>query len=515
MAGKILFIVYDQLRADCIHGALAGSLNLKNFRRLMNQSVTFASHNTVTAPCGPARTSLLTGLYAMNHRSVRNGAPLSRHIPNVATEARKAGYEPLLFGYSDTSPDPEGRDPNDPDLKKYEGVMPGFAEMLRIRSHVTDDWLADLKAKGYTVPAEQADYYSLYSAGAATDAPYPEITGPALYSAEDSDTAYLTDQAIGALSVRESSDWFAHLCYIRPHPPLVAPAPYNAMFDPGTVPGPTGRNGVDNARASHPFLDAFFSGGPNVTDLYTGFDGRVEALDDEKTQALRAVYFGLIAECDTHLGRLLDYLEASGQIDDTLIVVTADHGEMLGDRHLWGKVCPFEGAHRVPLIIRDPRRRASAGAIVDRFTESIDVAPTILDWLGADAPPGFNGCSLLPFLDGTAPDAWRDHVFFEIDLADPLAPTRYQHHFGLKAADCNLAVLREDRYKLVHFNGGLPPMLFDLQEDPDEVADRAGDPAMQGEVLRLTRAMLDHRMRHAEHSRTRMQLTPGGAILGD
>lgn len=514
MAGKILFVVFDQLRADCVFGAIADTLNLKNFRRLMDQSVTFTRHNTVTAPCGPARTSLLTGLYAMNHRSVRNGAPLASHITNLGIESRKAGYEPLLFGYTDTSQDPIGRAADDPDLKQYEGVMPGFAEMVRIRSHVTDDWLADLKIKGYDVPAAQADYYELYRADNSRGGPHAEITGPALYKAEDSDTAYLTDQVIGALSVRENSDWFAHLSYIRPHPPLVAPAPYNSIFDPRAIPAPVGRDGVEVVRAAHPFYDAFFSD-RNQSDLYTGFDGRTEFIDDEKTQALRAVYFGLIREVDVHLGRLLDYLEASGQMDETLIVVTSDHGDMLGDHHLWGKATPFEGAYRIPLIIRDPRRRAPAGTVVDSFTESIDVAPTILDWMGLESPPGFNGRSLLPFLGGGSPDGWRDHIFFELDMADPLEPTRFQRHLGLKAAECNLAVFRENRFKLVHFNGGLPPLLFDLEDDPEERKDRAGDPAMRGELLRLSRRMLDHRMFHAEHSRARMKLTPHGAILGD
>ena len=143
------------------------------------------------------------------------------------------------------------------------------------------------------------------------------------------------------------------------------------------------------------------------------------------------------------------------------------------------------------------------------------MAPTILDWLGLEPPPGFNGRSLLPFLDGVEPDDWRDHIFFELDMADPLEPTRFQRRLGLKAPDCNFAVLRENRFKLVHFNGGLPPLLFDLEDDPEERRDRAGDPAMQGELLRLSRRMLDHRMRHAEHSRTRMKLTPKGAILGE
>jgi len=100
--GKVLFIVIDQLRADCLTGALGQVLELPNIRALMAEGVTLAQHFTVTNPCGPARASLLTGLYAMNHRSVRNGTPLARHHTNLALEARKAGYEPLLFGYTDT-----------------------------------------------------------------------------------------------------------------------------------------------------------------------------------------------------------------------------------------------------------------------------------------------------------------------------------------------------------------------------------------------------------------------------
>lgn len=87
--GKILFIVIDQLRADCVSGALAGAVDLPNLRALMADSTSFANHFTVTTPCGPARASLLTGLYAMNHRSVRNGTPLERHHANLAV--RRAG----------------------------------------------------------------------------------------------------------------------------------------------------------------------------------------------------------------------------------------------------------------------------------------------------------------------------------------------------------------------------------------------------------------------------------------
>ena len=114
--GNILFIVVDQLRADCLLGDLAGSLDLPNLRQLMADGVTFANHFTVALPCGPSRASLLTSLYAMNHRSVRNGTPLNARHTNVALEVRRGGYEPLLFGYSDTSIDPRGREPKGPGL---------------------------------------------------------------------------------------------------------------------------------------------------------------------------------------------------------------------------------------------------------------------------------------------------------------------------------------------------------------------------------------------------------------
>jgi arylsulfatase A-like enzyme len=143
---KVLFIVIDQLRADCVHGALAGTLRMPNLHGLMAEGVSFANHFSVTSPCGPARASLLTGLYAMNHRSVRNGTPLQRHHTNLALEARKAGYEPLLFGYTDMSVDPAALHPNDPALKTYESVMPGFTEVVSLRFEASLSWVADLRA---------------------------------------------------------------------------------------------------------------------------------------------------------------------------------------------------------------------------------------------------------------------------------------------------------------------------------------------------------------------------------
>lgn len=97
---------------------------------------------------------------------------------------------------------------------------------------------------------------------------------------------------------------------------------------------------------------------------------------------------------------------------------------------MWGKCTFHDPAYRVPLIIRDPRSMDAADKIVDRFTESIDIAPTILDWIGSKPPHEFDGRSLIPFLRGSSPDEWRGYIFAEFDYGDPVEPTRFQNRLG-------------------------------------------------------------------------------------
>ena len=146
---NVLFIVMDQLRADCIFGELAKHIDLPNLRALMDDAVTFTRHFSVTNPCGPSRASLLTGQYAMNHRSVRNGTPLRHDAPNIATEMRKAGYMPMLFGYTDTSQDPRVFHGNDPALRDYEHFMNGFREVVEMRYESSYPWRSHLMNQGY------------------------------------------------------------------------------------------------------------------------------------------------------------------------------------------------------------------------------------------------------------------------------------------------------------------------------------------------------------------------------
>ncbi len=516
-AGRnVLFIVMDQFRADCAGtnaatgaNSLAAAARMPNLDAFRENAVSFDRHYAVTSPCGPSRASLLTGLYAMTHRAVRNGTPLADGIANVATEARRSGYEPLLFGCTDAGPDPRGRHPRDPDLRSYERVMPGFREIVELRLAENFAWQGHLVSLGYDLP----DYEQFFVPREFDPDRGPRPDDPAFYAREHSDTAFLTDAFLNAMGPRSRGNWFAHLTYLRPHPPLIAPEPYNRMFRAESMPPPNRMRSREAAAELHPFVAVSLE-----RDLINGcVDGSRQPLDDadpEDVGTLRAVYLGLASEIDFHLGRVFAFLKETGQDDDTLIIVTADHGEMLGDHYLWGKDSFHDAAYHVPLIIRDPDHPEAFGTRVTAFTESVDVAPTILDWIGGQVPAAMDGRSLIPFLADPlgVPLHWRDHVYADLDFGEPDVPTVWQEVLGLPLREANLAIIREDRYKLVHFNGGLEPLLFDMHSDMAETRNLAGDPAHGGTLLRLTRKLLDHRMRHQDHRLSDMKLTPAGTV---
>lgn len=500
---NVLLITIDQLRADCLTGALAAHVDLPNLRALMQEAVTFEQHYTVTCPCGPARVSLLTGQYAMNHRSVRNGTPLRHDTPNIATEMRRAGYVPMLFGYTDTAADPRVHDRNDPALKTYEYPMHGFHEMLEMRMEMSFPWRAHLRGRGYDFGGYDNVYRPVSPEGRA-----PRLGDPAFYRAEDSDTAFLTDRFLATMPGYETESWFAHLTYIRPHWPLIAPEPYNRMYDPSKVPVPARAASARDAAALHPFM------GPaqlreTPAKAFLGFPGF--EVNDANTQAARAVYLGLATEVDHHVGRIVAWLKQAGIYDDTLLIVTADHGEMLGDHFAWGKMAVFDAAYHIPLIVRLPGNGAQAGARVQVPTESIDVMPTVLDWIGVDIPNPVDGYSLLPVLRGDPVPGWRRSSFSELDFSGIGAPSVWQEAFGTGISESCLGILRDGRFTLIEFACDLPPILFD-HAGRGEFANVAEKPEHAADMARLTRAMLRHRMRNMDHTLSLDQITGNGPV---
>ena len=153
---NVLIVTADQWRGDCLSTLGHPVVKTPSLDALAAEGVLFRNHFAQCAPCGPSRASLLTGMYMMNHRSVRNGTPLDARFTNLALEARRAGYTPGLIGYTDTSPDPRQYHPKDPALTGYAGVLPGFTQLVpgsEAGSAGAEPWLRHLAAKGYEVLA--------------------------------------------------------------------------------------------------------------------------------------------------------------------------------------------------------------------------------------------------------------------------------------------------------------------------------------------------------------------------
>jgi arylsulfatase A-like enzyme len=213
---------------------------------------------------------------------------------------------------------------------------------------------------------------------------------------------------------------------------------------------------------------------------------------------MRATYYGLITQVDAHIGRLMAHLEARGVLDSTLVIFVSDHGEYMGDHWLFEKELFYESAVHVPLILADPRPQADTtrGSVQDAWVESIDIMPTCMEALGVPVPKAVQGRSLLSLVHGNRPQNWRDAVFGDWDFRFYRASTA----LGLPTNQCRSWMVRDDLYKYVAFNG-LPDMLFDLKEDPQELFNLAGDSSRKGVVNEYRGRLLDWRQSTEDNSR--------------
>jgi len=494
---NVLFITADQWRGKCLSALDHSVVKTPHLDALAADGVLFRNHFTQCMPCGPSRASLLTGMYMMNHRSVRNGSPLDARFTNIAIEARKAGYEPGLIGYTDTSLDPRQLHANDPRRTRYDNVLPGFTQLVPGSQEGTTGataWLRDLAAKGYEIPEPTDDIYKPRGNYPGAEKRGPTYAPP-VYGTADSDTAFMVDRAIETISKPDQSPWFLHLSMLRPHPPFIVSEPFNSMYDPDEVDEIVCAASPQAEAASHPYT-------AYMLRHFAGHDDPAHPRDAASMAQLRATYYGLVSEVDHHIGRLMDALKASGSYEDTLIIFTSDHGEQLWDHWMLGKEGLFDQSAHIPLIIRAPGAVGAArrGHVVDAFSESVDIMPTTLDMLDCDVPLQCDGRSLAPFMTGETPADWRQEVHWEIDFRD-VKNGLPETEMGLRFDECALATIRDNQYKYVHFTS-LPPLLYDIEADPEELVDLAGDPAYATVLARYAQKMLSWRMANAERTLT-------------
>lgn len=505
MAGpkNVLLIVVDQWRWDFLPAMGAHFLKLPNIERLCREGLTFSNHVTNAVPCGPARASLLTGLYEMNHRAVQNTVPLDARHFNLGKALRNIGYDPALIGYTTTTPDPRTTGERDPRFTTLGDIMDGFRAVGSFEPNM-DGYFGWLAHKGYPLPDRREDIWlpeGEDSVPGATDR-------PCRIPANLSDSAFFTERALTYLKGKGDKPWFLHLGYYRPHPPFIAPAPYNTLYSAEQMPAPVRRETWQQEAAGHPLL-AHYLEEIGQGSFFRGAGGAAANLDEGAIRQMRATYAGLMTEIDQCLGQVFAWLDDNKAWDDTMIVFTSDHGEQLGDHWLLGKVGFFDESFRIPLIIKNAGANTRAGQMEDGFTESVDIMPTILAALGGEAPRAADGASLLPYLTqpGGGPDA-RQHLFYEYDFRD-VYYSRPESKLQLSMDECSLCVVQDEHYKYVHF-AALPPLFFDLSADPHQFTNLAEKPEYAALVREYAQKALSHRMRHAEKTLTHFRASPAG-----
>ncbi len=470
---NILLITLDQFRGDCLSCAGHPLVRTPHLDRLAAEGARLARHFSQAAPCGPGRASLYTGLYQMNHRVVANGTPLDARFDTIAKAARRAGYVPTLFGYTDQAFDPrEASGPHDPRLRSYEAVLPGFEVGLHLPSGAPQSWLDWLRALGHAVG----------------DDAHEALASEPDRLAEHSMAAFLTDRFLDWLDAQEGP-WFAHLSHLRPHPPYAAAGAFSRLYPPEATPPAIPTGGPD-----HPLAQAM-----------RAIPATAAPSDPADLARMRAQYFGMVSEVDSQLGRVWAALEASGAWDETFIVVTADHGELLGDHGQKEKGGFYEESYRVLGIVRAPGAQAARGIVVDRYTENVDIFPTLCEAMGLAVPAQCDGLPLTPLLNGEDPPWWREAAHWEFDSR--FAFLRWGPHpwpWDRRLERMNLAVRRDDEGAYVHFADG-SWLCFDLAADPTW---RTGldDPAR---VLAQAQALLTWRARHMDRTLSGMIVDNG------
>ncbi|MCR8722834.1 alkaline phosphatase family protein [Frigidibacter sp. ROC022] len=484
---NILYIMYDQLRHDYLGCAGHPSLKTPNFDRLAARGLRFTRAYVQSPVCGASRMSSYTGRYTSSHGASWNNYPLKVGEQTLGDHLRPLGMGCWLVGKTHMQADLAGMD--------RLGISRDGVIGARVAECGFDIWARDdglwaegpdgfydsrrspyneyLKSRGYRSGNPWHDNAN----AAATDGEVASgflmqnARKPAHIREEDSETPWLTGQAMQFIEAQGDSPWLCHLSYIKPHWPYIVPAPYHDLYGPEDVPPPV--RAESERENPHPVYDAFMSG--QIGQAFSR---------DEVRETVIPAYMGLIAQCDDQLGRLLDWLEETGRAEQTIIVLTSDHGDYLGDHWMGEKDLFHDASARVPLIIMDPRPEADAtrGQTCDALVEAIDLAPTFVDWAGGTPPSHIlEGRSLRPWLRGETPEDWRQAAISEYDFSGTPVAVK----LGLEPRDCRLFMVATRDWKLMHAEGGFRPMLFDLANDPDELHDLGADPARAGTIAQL------------------------------
>ena len=467
---NVLWIMADQLRFDYLSCYGHPHLHTPHIDALAQRGVRFDNAYVQSPVCGPSRMSAYTGRYVRSHGSTWNGMPLRVGEPTLGDHLREAGARAVLIGKTHMTADLEGMawlgiDPQSTigvrvsecgfeAFERDDGLHP---DSPRQNWSAYDDYLVkngfeannpwgDFANSGVDEDGELLSGWLLKNSRLAANIPE-----------EHSETAYMTNRAMEFMREAQSDDcpWVCHLSYIKPHWPYIVPAPYHDMYGAEHIIPPI-RSEVE-LETKNQLVRAYHQA--RVCKSFSR---------DHVREHVIPAYMGLIKQLDDNLGRLFKWMDEQGLSDNTIIAVTSDHGDYLGDHWLGDKDFYHEVAVKVPLIIYDPRKEADAtrGTVSDNLVEMIDLAPTFMSAVGCPAKPHvIEGRDLTPILHNT--DGFsRNYVISEHDYHwSEMAKT-----LNVSQEDARTVMIFDGRWKYIRCEG-FDPVLFDLETDPQELTD--------------------------------------------
>ncbi|MES2183119.1 MAG: choline-sulfatase [Pseudomonadota bacterium] len=481
---NILFIMADQMAAGPLP-MYGGPVLAPHMAALAARGVVFDAAYCNSPICAPSRCSMLTGRLPTAIGAWDNASELASSRPTLAHALAAAGWRTILAGKMHfIGPD----------------QLHGYEERLTTDIYPAGfDWTPDWSAG----PRDKPSGISMSNVLQA---------GPCLRSMQidyDDEVEYFATQRLYDLA-REPQEarkpFFMTVSFSHPHPPYTAGQEHWDRYDHGAIAMPA----VPPIPVEERDMQSQW--------LHQSHDADRQPVSAEQVRNARHAYYAMVSYVDDKVGRLVQTLHACGLAEDTIVVVTADHGEMLGERGMWYKQNFFEPSVRVPLMVCAPGRYTPRR--VAEPVSLVDLLPTFLDWAGGvlDWPEPLDGRSLVPLLThgrdaaeatgtpGTAPR----QVLSEYTDMGVIAPCR---------------MLRVGRYKYIYTHGH-PAQLYDLDEDPAELHNLASvhppaAPSGLPEVLaRMHRTLLDGWNADAVHAavlasqRSRLFLKKAAAASG-
>ncbi|MFW5856807.1 MAG: sulfatase [Planctomycetota bacterium] len=430
---NILFLMTDQQRWDAL-GASGGWVRTPNLDRIAEEGVRFANAITTSPVCIPARVSLATGLYPHTTQVWNNTHyTLAPDAPTWMRAIRDAGYRTSLFGKTHLHPHGESDLRDREDLLHAYGLddvdeIGGPRASVRVGSHMTARW----ERLGLWA-AYREDYAERFGNT-------PWTVRPSTLPPEEYADVYVGQRAKEYLAGYDRDEpWCCWVSFGGPHEPWDAPEPYASMYRPEEMPPPVPRAELGGDRPRGRLDEALAAPDPRTP---------------EEVAAMRANYAGNVTLIDDQIGEILEVLEARGELENTVIAFSSDHGELNGDHGLIYKSQFLDGCLRVPLLVRTPATARRGGAVCESPAEWIDIGPTLAELAGAELPYFQCARSLCPVLD------------------DPAATHRTEALAELHGEVCLLT----EAYKIALNADGEAYLLFDRKNDPDEQHNLAGRP---------------------------------------